>query len=242
MMHKSQPRQEDWAQWNTKERIMTRKLLLLVVLAAILGLYSTAYADTIYSQTYSIVTPDDINTADGTPPFATVLVTLNDTQNTAEFVFTAAANYVFGGADAIAINVGTFATPAATISTSGGLAPTLTGDFSNIAVSTFGKFNIIYSFVKADGTSPFNQGYFTSATIDLTGVTAKSLEKLFDPNGKGYFIAAHLRLEDAVLNPTPKHTFEAANYCDPVPVPGAVLLLGAGLVRLVGYARKRRED
>ncbi len=178
---------------------MTRKLLLLVVLAAILGLYSTAYADTIYSQTYSIVTPDDINTADGTPPFATVLVTLNDTQNTAEFVFTATNGYVFGGADAIAIRVGTFATPAATISTTGGLAPTLTGDFTTSAVSTFGNFNIIYSFVKADGTSPFNQGYFTSATIDLTGVTAKSLEKLFDPNGKGYFIAAHLRLEDAVL-------------------------------------------
>jgi hypothetical protein len=214
---------------------MKRTFLLVLAAALVLGWASLAGAD-IKETTLTLSVPDaDLAGCPG--PYATVAVALNDDADTASFVFTRVGTKFFGGTDAIALNVGgTFNAPTVSnVLVSTGIVPTLTlqANLPN-PVSVFGDFNIIYNtpgFGTGLGDPPSTPGRFISATINLTGVSADTLAELLLPN----FAAAHVRCP-AVADVSPAYTGSAS-----VPLPGAVLLLGAGLVRLAAYARRRQD-
>lgn len=89
--------------------------------------------------------------------------------------------------------------------------------------------------VEAGGTSFDTTTVTWTGTLDprtvqitLTGITG------FNPNAAFSFLWA----TGTCANDTALASFTAGN----VPLPGALLLLGAGLARLAAYARKRREE
>jgi hypothetical protein len=94
-----------------------------------------------------------------------------------------------------------------------------------------------------------------------SGMTALNTNnfKLTSPNSSTTFYAnaAAIYNQAVALVLDPNETFDSSKYViasntvpgcqdyiipNPVPLPGAVLLLSAGLVRLAAYARRRQED
>jgi hypothetical protein len=74
-----------------------------------------------------------------------------------------------------------------------------------------------------------NQVNFTDALTVLMNNT----------NNPAYFAAAHIFVQNTLDTAAAVKTGMAGNG---VPLPGAVMLLGAGMVRLVAYARRRKEE
>lgn len=125
-------------------------------------------------------------------------------------------------------------------------------DLNNISVSSSSGGTLTMSLIEttlnpsgpfiaeAGGTSggtvdfSFIQGGLTIATLGTFGVGA------FSGTSPGVYNGLHgLEIDATIVHTGAANT--SFNACAPVPLPGAVLLLGAGLARLTAYARRKRQ-
>jgi hypothetical protein len=123
-------------------------------------------------------------------------------------------------------------------------------------------------FVKKAGTNAFQFiqnfaginanffGFYYNYTMNDTPVTLYSYDALnsgFTRDGEPFNAAAltyksttgsiwKIAFDDLQVDWDYNDFVVRMESVDPVPLPGAVLLLGAGMVRLVAYARRRREE
>lgn len=214
-----------------------RTFLALAVMAVFLLPLMAQAVTIIGTETLTLGVPnDDLASCPG--PYATVGVTLFD-NDTAQFVFTALDSYAFGATKAIGLNLnGPFTAPA-TVSTTGGGAPTITlvpppPHSGQHQMDGFGNMNLVY---KSPNFSP--SGQFTGATFTVAGNSSwTSLANLFAASlglDAQYFAAAHIRCADGDTG------FAGNGQGNQVPVPPAVYLLGSGLVGMA-WLRWRRKS
>jgi hypothetical protein len=86
---------------------------------------------------------------------------------------------------------------------------------------------------------------FNNVPQDLgTNVDTTVYNTLIGAAVSGFYGVQVMNLDQVTPNSSGGYTFvrHAQDMLTPVPLPGAVLLLGAGLARLVAYARLRQED
>jgi hypothetical protein len=204
-----------------------RKILLgVLVLSGLLVLVGVAKADMIGFD-ISIG-----NSAIGgfAEPYATVLVNRTST-TTATITVDSVGSYWFGKSSGFAFNTSAGSVIFSDFST----APKSIGSGN---VSEFGKMQYTFDF-KAKLTDVLNH-----LSFDITGGSGTnwtSAASVLAADNKGYLAAAH------ILVPTndnaPPMGFSATGYAGNgaphvVPIPGAVWLLGSGILGLVGLKRK----
>jgi hypothetical protein len=114
-----------------------------------------------------------------------------------------------------------------------------TVNIGSFNVSTFGSFNLDINIF--DGYTHAVDTLIFSLT-NTSGSWATAADVLAF-NADGYDAAAHIFPASNPANGNiDTYTGQTGFAAEAVPVPGAVLLLGAGLVRLAAYARRRREE
>jgi hypothetical protein len=182
--------------------------------------------------------------------YATVEVTFNpavgSVLGSATFEFQSYGPYLFTDGGAIALNLGgTY-----TVSSAAAIGSPLVWEGPR-QVDGWGEFNFVYT----TGSSDYGHR-FSSATIELTDVTATKLADLllFSTQGGGahpsstiFMAAAHMGVlsdADDLTSDFSKTGFVANGIkgSTVVPLPAAFWLIGAGLVRLGLYSRRRRQS
>jgi hypothetical protein len=214
---------------------MKRNLLILLALVAFSCLAVPVMADTIEFSICDGNSDLDAKVSTYPPPYATVKITVPTGGGIATFEVTALDSYTFGGNNGFVANFSeALATTDPVIFVSE--LPTTANAFSYTHSSGGGnvsEFGTFHDFIEQGNMSePATYLMFTVDPADHSFANAASVLSI---NTDGYYIAMHIKLPDSA------GTTGYAGDCGPVPLPGAVLLLGAGLARLVAYAR-RRED
>jgi hypothetical protein len=220
---------------------MKRTFLILFALVATVWMAGPAMGDTSFN--FKIGIPN----TDLTPypsPYLDVTINLGSGTDTGKALFDVKSLtsgnylYLFGGEDALGLNfklsTGVTVTLSDFVGTHWDKSGAINQDSFNSA--TFGPMN--------QGVSVFD-GY-TRALKELTFKATLSSGSFNDAatvlenNTSAYFAAAHIFVQNTTNTTDAVKTGFAGNGA--APLPGAVLLLGAGLCRLAAYARRRKED
>jgi hypothetical protein len=211
-----------------------KTIVLMCGMVLLLFIAVSASADMI---SYQINVPNS-QLAAFNPPFAPPYanVTVNRTGLTTAIITMTVASppgfptYAIGDGNAFDLNVN-----AAIFSTSG-----LSSGFSvaapNQQVDGFGKFNLII-----DDGSGFSSPYST-VSVTLTNLSGwASASDVLSDNKVGYLAAGHF----GIYNPSAKdyegRTGYAANGTSPTPIPepATMIFMGAGLLGMAGFLRKK---
>lgn len=147
--------------------------------------------------------------------------------------------YLFGGQGAVGLNVN--ATSFSVASITGQQLSGFTDGAGPYTVTSgnedgFGSFNL--SIDSFDGLQ-HSADMITFELINKSGSTWAGAADVLAGNSNGYLAAAHIFVSDGNVNDGAYTTGFAANGATPVPEPGSMLLLGAGLLGLVGVSRKK---
>jgi hypothetical protein len=87
------------------------------------------------------------------------------------------------------------------------------------------------------GNFHYNSGLSTAQYAEVSTIYYAALDAVDDGfTGAGYFVALNPTTENPALSWSGNQ-----DYIIPTPLPGAMLLLGAGMLRLVSYGRRRKE-
>jgi hypothetical protein len=220
---------------NFKEKSQVKKLaLLLTLLALVCWLPGQAMADSIcttFDSPFPYLVPDDTNPLPTTDNYCNLHIDFDGTTATITVTPVSNATFDFDFAPPTDTNL---SPKVLALSIKGGFnSPTgLTAGWAVAATNAFaggalGNFDLVLTNTNADAESVT----FSITKASGSWADASSVLKF---NTSGFDAGAYL-----IKDGTSKKGYVGEG--SPVPLPGAMLLLGAGLARLTAYARRRRD-
>jgi hypothetical protein len=219
---------------------MKRKLVILLALVMVVcWLPGQAAADATYQFTSEFTVPNVGLAASGVTDFGTIGINLDETGKIATVTLIAKDIYLIGGDNGFQL------TKDSGVTASGFTSPDTTPGVTfpgPTNVDGFGDFNLVIDFGSA-AADRFSTAEFTLTATTSWGSASTVLEGNAGGGLSGYDAALHFFNVPNPAYPASSTTQYLTGWAaEPVPLPGAVLLLGAGLVRLAAYARRRREE
>ncbi|MCM0082949.1 PEP-CTERM sorting domain-containing protein [Geomonas sp. Red32] len=174
-------------------------------------------------------------------PYATLQIDLL-TPKTAMVTMTGLDSYMLGGGGSVALNTGGGSATATNFSWTGGknsgggihtgyASPQSGGG----VVSDFGHFNLKIS---GNGAYSCAVDSLTFTLTDTSSTLWNSVDDVLVANADGYEAGAHIFTKDGVVS-----GFAGNGGDDPAPVPepGTMMMLGAGVLSLAIYGKRRRN-
>ncbi|MEJ2671014.1 MAG: hypothetical protein P8168_02200 [Deltaproteobacteria bacterium] len=218
---------------------MKRKLLILLAVAAMalcLSAQAMAYTSILNLPNYTSPSEPQLSEAPG--PYAELQITVSGkvatVTVTADKVTIDSVEHQYLLGDVIGLNLSQAATADnfSYVLPTGNTAPTATQGSSPPTVDGWGYFNTLLNFGSAAGNR------FISVTFDLTADNNWASDSMvLTLNSEGYQDAAHIFTD--ITSPTTGQ--DITGFAAQVPLPSTLLLLGAGMVRLAAYGRKKKQ-
>jgi hypothetical protein len=227
---------------------MKRKLIIFLALVAVVCFAVPALADTSFDFQIGIPNSDLFPYPS---PFLDVKITLGTGANAGKALFDVKSLtsgnylYLFGGNDALGLNFDIPSGDTITLSNFVGTPWKNTPTISQAGSHNYSEFGVMNTTVSLSGGYTTALKELTFAATLKSGVTQVDFTDaaaVLMNNSKDYFAAAHIFIQDTTNTVDAVKTGFAGNGVAVVPLPGAMLLLGAGVARLVAYARRRQDS
>jgi hypothetical protein len=204
---------------------MRKVLLILTVLVGLFGFAGGAQADLLYTLTNG-------NTPLSGPPYATVNVHLDTILNIATITVDPAGPYLLGPSRIFAFNTAGMADATGALSGGTQTATLTTNGIPNV----FGGFDQGYKHTGPCGPT------FTDLVFNITGPATPWTGEadVFVENASGFPFQAHV-FDTNLVGTTANTGFATLSLPGAtVPVPGALWLLGPGLIGIAGIRKRIR--